>query len=221
MPTSRVTPFDLAFGPLAEARFPPIQAALAAARQDPRDRDAFLMIREVVELVRDLRPDEGQGDEIGELVAFLHHAYLFWVAGTPTFLATPGELAAVLRTPPQPSGSTADPPPAFYVQLPERRVWASVVPGEPAEPMDGCFLNSLEPELRVLGAFGVRPGRMGLSVVEVAGPRPRAHERADATPLFAPALPGGAQAGLASVIDGEELLELGWRLRGLAAERSQ
>ena len=99
MPTSRATPFDLVFEPLAEERFPPIQSALEAAGQDPRDRDGFLMIRDVVELVRDLRPDEGVGEGIGELVAFLHHAYLFWAAGTPTFAATAGELTSVLHAP--------------------------------------------------------------------------------------------------------------------------
>ena len=39
--------------------FPRIAASLAAAGRDPIDRDAFLMDREVVALLRELRPDEG------------------------------------------------------------------------------------------------------------------------------------------------------------------
>lgn len=220
MPSPRPTPFDLAFGPLADERFPPIQAALEAAGQDPSDRDGFLMIREVIELIRELRPDEGLGEGIAELAAFLHHAYLFWRAGTPTLAVVPAELAAALRAAPaDPAGDPA--PPSFYAQLPERRVWASVVVDGGPEPMDGCFLVRDDDALRVLGAFGLRPDRMGLSVVEVTGARPRSLARPDATLLFAPTLAGGAAAGLASIVGAEELLELGWRLYFLAAERSR
>jgi hypothetical protein len=37
------------------------------------------------------------------------------------------------------------------------------------------------------------------------------------TALFAPTLPGAAEAGLRSIAGEEELLELGWRTQGLAA----
>ena len=221
MESTRPTPFDLVFGPLAEERFPPIRAAFEASRGDPRDRDAFLMVREVIQLVHDLRPDEGMGEEIGQLAAFLHHAYLFWLAGTPTLEITPAELAGLLRQGALVPGDAAAPPPAFYVQLPERRVWAEVVPGAAHEPLDGCFLAlGDDASLRVLGAFGLRSDRPGLSVVEVAGPRTQRLARADGSPLFAPVLAGGETAGLASITGGEELLELGWRAWSLAGERS-
>jgi hypothetical protein len=103
------------------------------------------------------------------------------------------------------------------VQLPLRRVWAEVVPGEPPEPLDGCFLHQADASnLRVLGVFGIHPDRPGFSVVEVTGPRPFNLVRRDQSTLFSPVLPGGARAGLFSVIGGEELLELGWRV-GLGA----
>ena len=221
MDSPRPTPFDLVFGSLAEERFPSIRSAFEASQGEPRDRDAFLMMRDVVQLVHDLRPDEGMGGEIGQLAAFLHHAYLFWLAGTPTLAITPAELTGLLRPETPASGETSPPPPAFYVQLPERRVWAEVVAGASHEPLDGCFL-ALDgaASLRVLAAFGLRPDRPGLSVVEVAGPRPSRLARPDGTPLFAPALEGGAPAGLASITGGEELLELGWRAWSLAGARS-
>ena len=221
MDSTRPTPFDLVFGPLAAERFPPIRSAFEASRADPRDRDAFLMVREVIQLVHELRPDEGMGEDIGQLAAFLHHAYLFWLAGTPTLDIPAARLATLLRSDTSAVGDGA-PPPAFYAQLPERRVWAEVVPGSPHEPMDGCFLVLAPDEsLRVLAAFGLRSDRPGLSVVEVAGPRPGTLARADGSPLFAPVLDGGATAGLASITGGEELLELGWRAWSLAGERSQ
>ena len=56
----RPTPFKFALAPLADERFPRIRAALAQAGLDPRDRDAFLMEREAVILLRELRPEEVQ-----------------------------------------------------------------------------------------------------------------------------------------------------------------
>jgi hypothetical protein len=211
----RITPFDLVFETASQTTFPAVRAALTATGQDPRDRDGFLMVREVVELLRDLRPEEGLGEGIDQLAALIHHGYLFWDAGEQTVELPLDHLRGLLLPsdplqPPNPGGS------AFYTQLPERRVWAEVIPGEPHEPLDGFFqYPSLEPGvLRVLGVFGVHPDRPGFSVVEVSGRRPVALTRPDGTALFAPTLAGGAAAGLFSLSGEEELLELAWRLAG-------
>jgi hypothetical protein len=71
--------------------------------------------------------------------------------------------------------------------------------------------NSDEMTQRVLGVFGIHPERAGFSVVEVSGSRPGQLRRQDGTSLFSPSLPGGAMAGLFSLVGEEELLELGWR----------
>jgi hypothetical protein len=90
--------------------------------------------------------------------------------------------------------------------------------GEPPEPLEGCFVHAAGPDdLRVLGVFGMRPERLGFSVVETAGPRPAGLARPDGSPLFAPAMAGGAAAGLHSIVGAEERLELGWRTRQLAS----
>ena len=80
----RATPFDLVFQPAAATSFPRIAASLASAGLDPADRDAFLMDREVITLLRDLRPDEGLGEAMDQMVALVHHAYLTWAAGGVT-----------------------------------------------------------------------------------------------------------------------------------------
>lgn len=214
----RPTPFDLVFSRLAEERFPRIRAAFEAAGRDAADRDAFLMEREVVSLLHELRPAEGLGEGIDQLAALLHHVYLFWEAGLPAYTVAEESLPDLLATSQAPAAAAQDGPRAMYAEFPERRVWAEVMEGTPPEPLEGCFMHSVSPEeLRVLGVFGLRPERMGFSVVETGGPRPPALARPDGTPLFAPALSGGDRAKLHSLVGAEELLELGWRTRALSA----
>jgi hypothetical protein len=213
MPEARPTPFELVFGAGAQTSFPGIRAALAQTGQDPRNRDAFLLVRDVVLLLRDLRPEEGIGEGIDQLAALVHHGYLFWDSGSATVELADARLEELL------SGASGDKDdadhPAGYVQVPERRIWAEVVPGAPQEPLDGFFHHtSTEPRVqRVLGVFGMYPDRPGFTVVEVVGPRPTRLARPDGSPLFSSTLPGGARAGLYSLAGEEELLELGWRGR--------
>jgi hypothetical protein len=217
MPTSRLTPFDLVFKPIAHETFPKIRTELDRAGSDPRDRDRFLLRGEVVTLLRELRPEGGLGEGINQLAALLHHAYLYWEAGEPTFELSRQQLATLLAVAPE--RDPGDQPAACYVQAPERRVWAEVIQGQPHEPLDGMFVH-LSPDtevLRVLGVFGVHPEREGFSVVEASGPRPVSLARPDGTPVFGPTLPGGAAAGLFSLTGEEELLELGWRIHMLGA----
>jgi hypothetical protein len=215
----RPTPFDLVFTGFAQDRFPRIRAALDAGGRDAADRDAFLIEREAVLLLHELRPEEGLGEGIDQLAALLHHAYLFWEAGLPTVSVAEHGLAVLLNGGAPSAAEPADAPRSMYVEIPERRMWAVVMEGEPPEPLEGCFIHTASAnELRVLGVFGLRPERMGFSVVETAGPRPASLARLDGSELFAPAMAGGAAAGLYSLVGSEELLELGWRGRALAAE---
>jgi hypothetical protein len=210
----RPTPFDLVFTPFAAERFPAIRAAFLAAGRNPRDRDAFLLEREAALVVRELRPDDGLGEGIDQLAALVHHAYLFWSAGSPVAVAGPEALTGLLGHSPEPAqGAEAEPPPGQYVQVPERRLWARPVEGEPFEPLDGCFLAPApDGQLRVLGVFGLRPDRAGFTVVEAQGPRLAGLVRPDGSALFAPLLAGGTLAGLNTLAGAEELLELGWRM---------
>jgi hypothetical protein len=215
---ARPTPYDLFLASIADESFPRIRASLAAAGADPADRDAFLMDREAVTLIRQLRGDEALGEAMDQMVALVHHTYLAWDAGLILVPLTDEATEAMLSEPPPETPAAADPPRAYYAQMPERLVWASVVEGEPAEPLDGCFVSRApRADLRVLGIFGLRPDRAGFSAVEVGGARPGRLVRTDGSALFAPTLPGGKAAGLRSITGEEELLELGWRTTGLAA----
>jgi hypothetical protein len=218
MSLPRSTPFDLVFEPAAKTTFPAIRLALEQGGHDPRDRDAFLMLREVVSLLRELRPDEGLGEAIDQLAALTHHAYLFWDAGCQT-VDLPGERLLDLLSAPFARVEDEIERPAYYARVAERRIWAQVVAGQPPEPLDGCFVHSPPTPgmLRVLGVFGIHPERAGFTVVEVVGPRPLALARMDGTTPFTPILPGGAAARLLSLVGEEELLELGWRTREVTA----
>ena len=212
---SRATPFDLLFSTLAEDRLPAIRASLAETGADARDRDAFLMNRDAIELVRELRPEGGMGEAIDQLVALVHHAFLFWAAGMRVVRIDGASLDRMLE---QADVDGRESPAAVYAQLPELRVWAEVIEGEPHEPMDGCFVHETgSGELRVLGVFGVHPGRDGFTVVEAAGRRAERLARPEGVALFTPTLPGGAAAGLHSIAGEEELLELGFRARAQVA----
>ena len=213
----RPTPFDLVFRQSAPEVFPGIRVALEQAGHDPTNRDGFLMVREVVTLLHELRPDEGLGEGIDQLAALVHHAYLVWAADAPTVEVTAERLTALLGA--RPGVTTeADPPPAYYASMPEQRIWAVVVPEQPPEPLDGCFVHALKDGvLRVLGVFGIHPERPGFSVVEAVGQQPMALVRTDGTELFATTLAGGKAAGLFSITGEEELLDLGWRTSAQAA----
>jgi hypothetical protein len=209
----RPTPFDLVFHRVAESSCPRIAESLAASGVDPANRDAFLMDREVITLLRELRPDEGLGEAMDQMVALVHHAYLAWAAGAVTLTVSREAAEGMLG---QATPDTADPTevPPYYAQFPERMIWASVIEDEVPEPLDGVFVSPVPGgDLRVLGIFGLRPDRPGFSAVEASGARVEGLAREDGTPLFDPTLDGGAAAGLRSIIGEAELLELGWRTR--------
>lgn len=213
----RPTPYDLVFKQSAPEVFPNIRIALEQAGYDPADRDGFLMVREVLTLLRDLRPEGGLGEGIDQLAALVHHAYLFWAAGAPAFELTREQLNGLLSTRGE-IGDESDQATAYYVSLPPQRLWAEVVPEHPPEPLDGCFVHAFGggAARRVLGVFGIHPERDGFSVVEAMGPQPVALQRPDGTELFSPTLAGGKAAGLFSITGEEELLELGWRTGAIA-----
>ncbi|HEV8600931.1 MAG TPA: hypothetical protein VGQ69_16340 [Gemmatimonadales bacterium] len=217
MPAPRPTPFALVFAAIARERFPALRAGLEAAGSDPRDRDSFLLVREVAELLRELRPETGVGVAVETLVALLHFAYLFWMDGERVQVISEQALAGMLTRPTSrpPDPPTLQPSGVRYVQLPALRVWATPVAGQPAEPLDGWFALRSNDQLAMLAVLGLSPARPGLTAVELTGSCPGDLQRLDGSPLFSPTLAGGAAAGLASLAGEAELLELAWRAEAL------
>ena len=216
----RPTPFDVAFGAEAETWFPRIRDSLAAAGLDPHDAEAFILDREVVTYLRELVPEEGIGEAVAQHVALLHHAYLYWDEGGWIFRLTKKRAQSLLLAEGAPQdGATAAPPKAYYVQFPERLVWAELAPGEPHQPLDGAFVRPWPAGgYFVLAIFGMHPGQGGFSVVDADGYPEGSLLREDGSALFAPTLPGGEAAGLHSIVGGEELLELAARTVPLVTE---
>jgi hypothetical protein len=212
----RPTPFEAVFAPWAAEKFGALREALRSGGVAAHDRDAFLMARPAIELIRDLRPEAGLGEAMDEFVALIHAAYRFWEEGQHLIQVDEATFRPLVSEPPAGRGQPADRPPparppAFYIQFPQRRLWGAPVPGGPHEPLDGCFVVRDSATLHVAGIFGFHPDRDGFSVVSVSGPRSPGLRREDGTPLFSPVLAGGATAGLFSVTGMEELLELVWR----------
>lgn len=213
--SDRPTPFGLVFDELSRTRFPALRASLAGRQADPHDRDAFLLDPVGVQTLRGIVPEEGVGEAIDQHVAILHNAYLFWQDGEHTVTLDRPDAEQMLT---HAEANGDHPTPTYYVQMPERLLWARVTEQQPHEPLDGLFVHrDTGGMLHVLAVFGLHPDRLGFSVVEAAGTRPANLAREDGTPLFSSVIEGGDRAGLYSITGGEELLELGARALSAAA----
>jgi hypothetical protein len=75
--TQRPHPFTLVFGEFATEKFLAVRDAL----QGNLAFEHFLMTPAAVELLHELRPDEGLGDAVDDFTAFVHAAYCYWHDG--------------------------------------------------------------------------------------------------------------------------------------------
>ena len=172
----RIDPFTLVFGILAEERFPgPGRLAGRATGRVETDRDAFILDRAVVELLRDLVPEPHEADGISEFVATLHHAYLYWRAGGRWCRSTGPRRGTPL--PGRDRHPASDHPtdrPSTYYRFPERLVWAPLTPEAPHEPLDGLFVRATAPATITCSASsGCTPRRPGFGVAGARVPGPR------------------------------------------------
>jgi hypothetical protein len=191
---------------------------LQASQLDPHDLDAFILDREVVALLQDLVP-EGAGESLEQHLSLLHHAYLYWMEGGWSFHLSRARAEAMLTPDPVATVEAAAVPRAYYIQFPERLVWAELEPGAPHEPLDGLFVRPWPGGgYFVLGVFGMHPTREGFTVVEADGFPVESAAREDGSALFSPVMAGGSSAQLASLVGQEELLELTARTAAVVGE---
>jgi hypothetical protein len=217
----RATPFGLVFGAIAGEKFPTIAAALERSGETATDRDRFVLLEPVGRLLRDIVPEDAGADALEAHALLLHHAYRHWSSGGGVYRI--GE-SALRRAFGSSEISSRLSQAAFYLQLPELRVWGTPTPDGSSEPLDGIFVTQTPaPDgIAVLGIFGMRPDRPGFSAVGVEGradtEEPRGGElevaaaRADGSAPFSPMLAGGTAAGLHSLANAGELLLLTCRL---------
>lgn len=205
---ARPHPFELMFAGFREIRFPAIRGEL----RDESGIHAFLLAAAALELLRELRPDDGLGDAVDDFVALVHAAYLFWRDGERTVTCDEPATRRLCRPEAAIPGRAALAANVTeYIQIAPRLIWGQLADEEPFEPLDGWFAIPGDGGLRVVACFGVHEQRPGVSVVAVEGRRPAKFERPDGTALFAPTMPGGDAAQLHAVSVPEELLLLGWR----------
>ena len=226
----RRTPYELVFGPERfEAEVFPAIAAEAESRQPGRlVPETFIMLGTVGNLLRDLRPGEtGQSppaEAIRQYGSLTWQAWSFWRAGRPAG-AVPESVVRAVHASPGPGAWSFRPPAiAGYLQLPRHRFWTRVDEAGPAEPLDGFHWTWLEadpvagrasPRIDLLLALGVRPGRGGLSVIEVSAtppPGPAAHwagiDARESGTDFENILPGGGLQGYLGIGSVAEVLKL-------------
>lgn len=228
--TDRLSPFALVFGQLAPERFPGVQQAIGGDAATAADRDRFVLLAPVGQLLRDLAPDDAPPDALEAYVRLLHHAYRHWVAGGWVYDVSADGLERALEGG---SLSSETPHPALYLRLPALRVWGAPREHEPPEPLDGVFVTATATPgaIAALGIFGMHGERPGFSAVAVEGHAdeddPRTDEiliaarRPDGSATFAPLLEGGAAAGVWSVANPGELLLLTCRMLNLLPEGAQ
>lgn len=219
--TARTSPFALVFSELAPRHFPEIRAAIGADATAAADRDRFVLLGPVGQLLRDMAPDDTPPETLEGFIRLVHHAYRHWAAGGWVYDVAPERLERAVHGGPLRSTLPIE---ALYLRLPALRVWGAARNGEPPEPLDGVFLTATGTpgSLAALGIFGMHGERPGFSAVAVDGHADAEHatigeieiptEREDGSPVLAPQLAGGAQADVYSVADAGELLLLVCRL---------
>lgn len=176
----RLHPYDLVFGTpeFEDDAFPRITADAEVNEIDVRDRERFLMLAQVGELLRTLTPDESTLPAFTQFSALVAQAYHYWRARKPTFAIGEDELRTLL-SPGLAIGAwdMVPPAPAGYVQLPRNLLFAQVDETGHAEAADGFFFTmpggndpAVPPfeRLDVLVVLGLLPGRSGFTIIDVS-----------------------------------------------------
>lgn len=206
MNAPRPHPWTILVEALGDAPFAEIEGELAAARIDPFERDAFVLVGAVGRVLRELVPDDAPAEAVNAYAALLHALYLHRAAGRPVVAVTRERLRAGLAAPPPPP---APAPGVCYLQLPERLVWAAPSADAAHEPLDGLFAMTTAARIQVVAVLGFRPEREGFTTMSVSAPLPptEAPARADGSAPFSTVLPAGERMGFVSVTS---VAELAW-----------
>ena len=234
--SDRLHPYELVFGTseFEDERFPAIRAEAEGRDVDVRDRESFIMLETVGELMRSLLPPDAGVPATAQFGAIVTHAYHYWLAGKQTVSIDEPVLRALLERASIGSWDITPPTPAGYFQLPRNVVFARVAEDAHAEAIDGFFFvmpGTNDPavppyeRLDVLAVLGLVPNRAGFSVIDISttltaeapghfGDAAAREEGSD----FSNVLPGG-EGRLFAVTNELEVLKLVTRCFWQAAQR--
>jgi hypothetical protein len=176
----RPTPYDLIFATpgFDESRFEDVREE--AELRGAASAAELLLLPAAGALLRELQPEaDGPGDGRERLAgagALLFHAYRYWRHGRCVHTLSDRAVRALLgRTEPAGPWTFRAPCPAGYIQLPRNLLWARVEADAAPEPVDGFFWSwpgsdegARTPRLDLLFCLGVRRGRPGVSLADIA-----------------------------------------------------
>jgi len=221
----QLAPYEVVFGRtgMADEYFPRILAAAAELGLQPVDRDRFLALPPVADLLAAITPPASEGGAQIALLAF--HSFRRWQQGGDDLAIEAAELTELLGRAEVGAWRLETPAPAGYLRLPRHLLWVAGSGDQPAEPVDGFFWvtgdvgsNALD----LLLVLGMHEAREGMTVIELpSGPLPAEGHWGDLQfredgADFGNVLPGGEHLfGLGS--SGEVLKLVSrvfWRLRG-------
>ena len=175
----------------------------------PADITAFTRLPAAQRLLAEVEsPDlvEREPAAAAEYFHLLFADWQHWRHDRPVRAVNAAELATLLAGAPPAAPRLS----AVYLQFPPRIVWMRPTAG-PHEPVDGCYVVPAgRDELLVVTVLGLHAGREGFSQVTVTARHDdlTAAEQALPADRFAPAMEGGARAGMHSIRSAAELLHL-------------
>lgn len=233
--SDRLQPYDMVFGagPFEAEIFPAIREEAEARGVDVHDRERFIMLVAVGDLMRSMLPDDAGTSATAQFGALVWHSFHSWLAGKQV-LGIDGIVLRKLLSAETVVGSwdMMPPAPAGYVQLPRNTIFGRIDESAQPEAIDGFFFvmpgindPAVPPYERmdILLVLGLVPQRGGFSVVEVGTTVPAeaaGHfgdvQARDDGDDFSNVLPGGER--LFAITTSLEVLKLAtrcfWRLTG-------
>lgn len=208
----RLTPYALVFdAPIFHDEFFPRIATDEQAYGRAHDPAQLIALESGEALLQAILPAEALGPAaapgrapggasafvVDRYSALLFAVYRFWEADRPEYHFDEAAIRGLLEHPPAIGAwSLAQAPAAGYVALPPNLVWSRVEDGDAPEPVNGFFWVRTEgdtPQLVVVLALGMREGRPGFTVLDVAAELPESGSFVAAADDddFANFLPGG------------------------------
>jgi hypothetical protein len=212
---ARLTPVELAFGDRDRMTSfaDEVDREVGGRGGDASDPNRFILLGAVSRTVRGIQREGADPSAVHSYGALAYQSYHFLRADCPLYLLTTRAARYLVDGPPD--GPPEAPKEAGYLQLPQHLFWLGHGSEGTPESVDGVFwVRTPAGVLHTLLATGLRPDRVGLSVVPM--PDAPAADAADWMSAsvreggsdFSSALPGAELDALYAVESAGEVLKL-------------